>query len=326
MFPKLEYMEIDFQEAQNWLSNYKMLKLKELIILNSVHRPDLLYPFLYKMPNLEKLKLTSSYSGSLQSTNIGQHDRLRVVLQLKQLLICSSKLKDLGFERDQVLERLELLKLRDCDNLCNLCPSSVSLSYLTCLKLKRCNGLKNLVASSTAKTMVQLKTMKVIDCRQVEQIVSNDGSEEGKGIKIVFSKLISIELVGLMNMTSFCGYKNCEFEFPLLEILIVRTCPKMEKFSERGLIAPKLKDVYGVEGDKKAQWQWEGDLNDTIQEIFHDKVLFNLFNTISPNFMNFSYMGKKLKKHDWILQIHVFSNKALNGCTLRFYFFLIMFF
>ncbi|XP_027906841.1 uncharacterized protein LOC114166327 [Vigna unguiculata] len=270
-------MEIDFEEAQNWLSKYKMLKLKELIILNSVHRPDLLYPFLYKMPNLEKLKLTSSSSESLEtlrSTNNGQHDRLGVVLQLKQLFICSSDISDLGFERDQVLERLELLRLKGCYNLSNLCPSSVSLSYLTCLKLKRCHRLKDLVASSTAKTMVQLKTMKVINCRQVEQIVSNHRSEEGKGIKIVFSKLISIELVGLMNMTSFCGYKNCEFEFPLLEILIVRECPKMKKFSERESIAPKLKDIFRVEGDKKAKWQWEGDLNATIQKVFDDKLSF----------------------------------------------------
>ncbi|XP_027906929.1 uncharacterized protein LOC114166401 isoform X2 [Vigna unguiculata] len=277
VFPKLEYMEIDFEEAQNWLSNYKMLKLKELIILNSVHRPDLLYPFLYKMPNLEKLKLTSSYSESLEtlrSTNNGQQDRLGVVLQLKQLFICSSDISDLGFERDQVLERLELLRLKGCYNLSNLGPSSVSLSYLTSLKLKRCHRLKDLVASSTAKTMVQLKTMKVINCRQVEQIVSNHRSEEGKRIKIVFSKLISIELVGLMNMTSFCGYKNCEFEFPLLEKLIVRKCPKMKKFSERESIAPKLKDIFCVEGDKKAKWQWEGDLNATIQKIFDDKLSF----------------------------------------------------
>jgi len=50
------------------------------------------------------------------------------------------------------------------------------------------------MASSTGKSMVQLKTMKVIDCDEVEEIVSNEESEEGKVKKIVFSKLISIEL------------------------------------------------------------------------------------------------------------------------------------
>ncbi|BAT98035.1 hypothetical protein VIGAN_09164100, partial [Vigna angularis var. angularis] len=80
--------------------------------------------------------------------------------------------------------------------------------------------------------MVQLKTMKVINCPKVKEIVSNELSEEGTEMKIVFSKLITIELVKLVNLATFCSYKDCEFEFPSLEILIVRECLKMEKFSE----------------------------------------------------------------------------------------------
>ncbi|KAK7342367.1 hypothetical protein VNO80_25316 [Phaseolus coccineus] len=135
-----------------------------------------------------------------------------------------------------------------------------------------CNGLRNLMASSTAKTMVQLKTMKVILCSKLEQIVSNEGSEEGKVIKIVFNKLITVELEGLKKKRSFCSYKECEFEFPSLEIVIVRECPKMEKFSERESITPKLKNVFGVEGDEKAQWHWEGHLNATIQNVLNHNV------------------------------------------------------
>jgi len=51
----------------------------------------------------------------------------------------------------------------------------------------------------------------------------------------------------------------------------------MEKFSERRSIAPKLKNVFGVKGDEKAKWQWEGDLNATIQRVFNDKVLIHFF-------------------------------------------------
>jgi len=119
--------------------------------------------------------------------------------------------------------------------------------------------------------------MKVIGCDKVEEIVSNEGSEEGKGMKIVFSKLISVELVRLKDMRCFCSYKECDFEFPSLEILIVRECPKMDKFSERESIAPKLKNIFGVEGDERAKWQWEGDLNATIQKVFNDKVLTHFF-------------------------------------------------
>jgi len=133
------------------------------------------------------------------------------------------------------------------------------------------------MAFSTAQSMVQLKTMKVINCGNVKEIVSNEGSENGKEMKIVFSKLISIELVGLNYMRSFCSSRECEFDFPSLEILIVRECPNMEKFSERRPITPKLKNVFGVEGDEKTRWQWEHNLNATIQKVFNDKVLAHLF-------------------------------------------------
>ncbi|WVZ16593.1 hypothetical protein V8G54_009575 [Vigna mungo] len=268
-------MEIDLKEAQKLLPKYQMQCLKELIILGSVKSTDLLYPFMYRMPNLEKLKLTFSRFAeeSLTSSNI-EPQELGTVLKLKQLFVCFSDIKDIGFERYQVLQRLELLRLKGCHKLNTLAPSSVMLTYLTCLKLKNCNGLRNLMASSTAKSMVQLKTMKVIDCAEVEQIIRMEESEEGKVMKIVFSKLISIELVGLKNLASFCSHKECEFEFSSLEMFIVRECPKMEKFSEKRSIAPKLKNIFGVKGNEKSKWQWEGHLNATIQKIFNDKVSF----------------------------------------------------
>jgi len=266
-------MEIDFKEAQELLPKYQMHRLKELSLI-SVESVDLLNQFPYRVPNLEKLKFDSSnFEELVPKANIGRQKGLGIVLQLKELVFLNSQIKDLGFERGQLLQRLELLRLEDCDQLSNLAPPSVSLTYLTYLELKSCGGLRNLMAFSTAKSMVQLKTMKVIDCAEVEEIVSKEGSEEGKVMKIVFSKLISIELVGLNNLTSFCSHEECEFVFPSLEVLIVRECFKMRKFSERGSVTPKLKDVFGVEGDEKAKWQWEGDLNATIQKIFSDKVL-----------------------------------------------------
>ncbi|XP_027905979.1 uncharacterized protein LOC114165593 [Vigna unguiculata] len=264
---KLEYMEIDFMEAQNLLPKYPMHYLKELSLI-SVEGVDFLNQFPYRMPNLEKLKLSFSI-GFEPRANLAQQERLVIALELKELILLNATIKDLGFP---ILRRLELLSLEQCHGLSNLNPPSLSFTYLTCLKLKNCRGLRNLMASSTAKSMVQLKIMKVIDCHKVEEIVSNEGSEEGMMMmKIEFSKLISIELVGLRSMTSFCSYKECEFEFPSLEILIIRECLKMEKFSVREPIAPKIKDVFGVEGDEKTKWHWEGNLNATIHKIFSDK-------------------------------------------------------
>ncbi|XP_020208803.1 probable disease resistance protein At4g27220 [Cajanus cajan] len=275
LFPNLEYLKIDVDQAEKWLlSNtkmYRMHRLKELIISGEVSF-DSLYQFLYTMPNLEKLSLW--LFNLMSNAKIAAQERLGTVLQLKELVFSSSDIEDIGLERHPFLRRLELLTLQECDNLSILAPPSVSLTYLTYLEVKSCDGLRNLMASSTAKSLVQLKTMKVIHCDEIKEIISNEGNEK-ENIEIVFSNLITIELVSLKQLTSFCSNKNCKFKFPLLEILIVRECPKMETFSENLESAPpKLQNILAVEGEEEAKWQWEGDLNGTIQKVFNDKVSF----------------------------------------------------
>ncbi|KAK7292732.1 hypothetical protein RJT34_15584 [Clitoria ternatea] len=248
----LEYMEIGFQ-VEDWLQN----------------NTD-------KMPNLERLNLIfpqDLLEEFVPSPNIAPQERLGTVIQLKELFLLSSRIKDLGLEHDPVLQRLEFLGLDNCSELINLFPSSVSLTYLTCLEVKFCDRLKNLMASSTAKSLVQLKTMKVMQCA-VKEIVTNEGREEDGMTEIVFSKLVTIELVALKCLTSFCSYKKCEFMFPSLEILIVRECPMMETFTWSHISAPKLQNIIAVEGEVEVKWLWEGDLNATIQKVFQEKVSF----------------------------------------------------
>ncbi|RZC01728.1 Disease resistance protein [Glycine soja] len=268
IFPNLEFLHIDFDEAQKWLlSNtvkHPMHRLKELW-LSQVNDGERLCQILYRMPNLEKLHLWKAEHLLKESSE----SRLGTVLQLKELFLSWSEIKDIGLEREPVLQRLELLSLHWCHKLRNLGPPSVSLAYLTNLKVEDCKGLRNLMASSTAKSLVQLKSMKISECNELEEIVTNEGNEEAE--QIVFGKLITIELVRLKKLKSFCSYKKCEFKFPSLEVLIVRECPWMERFAEGGARAPKLQNIvtaYEV-GKEEAKWQWEGDLNATIQKGFN---------------------------------------------------------
>nr|KYP77148.1 hypothetical protein KK1_021420 [Cajanus cajan] len=186
------------------------------------------------MPNLEKLSLWES----VPSANIAPQERLGTVLQLKELVLSRSGINDIGLERLPFLRRLELLTLQRCHNLSILAPPSV------------------------------------IDCDQIKEIISNEGNEK-ENIEIVFSNLITIELVTLKQLTSFCSNKNYTFKFPLLKILIVRECCKMETFSKNPASAPKLqKNILAVEGEEEAKWQWESDLNGTIQKVFNDTRVF----------------------------------------------------
>ncbi|KHN04133.1 hypothetical protein glysoja_047827, partial [Glycine soja] len=279
IFPNLEFLHIDFDEAQKWLlSNtvkHPMHRLK-VLSLCKVNDGERLCQILYRMPNLEKLLFsTETRAGLTEAEHLLQESsesRLGTVLQLKELYLWLSKIKGIGFEREPVLQRLELLSLSECHILRNLAPPSVSLAYLTNLKVVHCNGLRNLMASSTAKSLVQLKSMKISHCNKLEEIVSDEGNEEAE--QIVFGKLITIELEGLKKLKSFCSYKNYEFKFPSLEVLIVRECPLMQRFTEGGARAPKLQNIvtaYEV-GKEEAKWQWEGDLNATIQEGFNKRL------------------------------------------------------
>ncbi|RDX65627.1 hypothetical protein CR513_55700, partial [Mucuna pruriens] len=309
VIPHLEHLEID-AVVGNWLQSniekYQMHCLKGLTLF-FVHTVKCLHQYLCRMPNLERLNLIFSWlllDKLVPSANIAPQDRLGTVLQLKELFLWNSKIKDIGFEQDPVLQRLELLSLRDCYELRNLAPPSVSFIYLTYLEVINCEGLENLMASSTAKSLVQLKTLKVIQC-QVKEIVINEGNEKDDK-EIVFSNLITIELVSLKYLKSFCSNQSFQFKFPSLEILIVRECPMMETFTVSHASAPKLQNILTVHGEQEAKWQWTGDLNATIQKVFKDKVCLkytkNLKLSEYPEFI------EQLWHHNYLVQQKNFSN------------------
>ncbi|XP_057720697.1 uncharacterized protein LOC130935134 [Arachis stenosperma] len=274
----LEYMDIDSKEAK-WLKRnirkYHMHCLKQLC-LRSLPNVEILYWFLHRIPNLERLELSSPHydiQELVPSGNTALQERLGTVLQLKELIVTSSNIKDIGFERDPVLQRVERLVLFYCRKLINLVKPSVSLTHLTYLEIHYCSELKSLMSSSTAKSLVQLTTMKISDCK-LKEIVINEGNAKDTQVDIVFGKLITIEFRSLKKLTSFCSCKNCEFSFPSLEKLILRNCPKMTTFTESDIKAPKLQNVLSVDEREEEIWYWEGDLNATIKKAFAEKVSF----------------------------------------------------
>ncbi|MED6158201.1 hypothetical protein PIB30_030586 [Stylosanthes scabra] len=274
----LEYMDIDPKEAK-WLKSniqkYHMHCLKQLC-LRSLPNIEILYWFLHRIPNLERLELSSTHydiQELVPSGSTALQERLGTVLQLKELIVTSLNIKDIGFERDPVLQRLEHLVLFYCRKLINLLKPSVSLTHLTYLEIHYCSELKNLMSSSTAKSLVQLTTMKISDCK-LKEIVTDEGNDKETQVDIIFGKLERIEFRSLGNLTSFCSCKSFKFSFPSLEKLILRNCPKMTTFTESDTKAPKLQNVLSVDGKEEEKWYWEGDLNATIKKAFAEKVSF----------------------------------------------------
>ena len=162
-------------------------------------------------------------------------DKIGVVMQLKELELKSLlSLEETGFEHDPLLQRIERLVISRCMKLTNLVSSKVFYSYMTHLEVMNCRSMRNLMTSSTAKSLVQLTTMKVSLCEIIVEIVAEN--EEEKVQEIEFRQLKSLELVSLQNLTSF----SSDFKFPSLESLVVTECPQMKKFSKVQR-APNLK-------------------------------------------------------------------------------------
>ncbi|XWS30669.1 hypothetical protein CRYUN_Cryun23aG0006400 [Craigia yunnanensis] len=164
-------------------------------------------------------------------------------------------------------QNLRSLEVEDCCKLKNLVPSSVSLQNLMTLDVTRCDGIIKLVTYSTAKSLVQLRYMRISQCYGIEEIIAC-GEDEVKD-EISFPQLKHLELQFLPNLESFCSSRNCRFGFPSLEILCVEYCPYMKIFAQGGLNTPILQKVQlQAWGDKE---RWEGSLNNTIEKMFGEE-------------------------------------------------------
>ncbi|WJX17434.1 hypothetical protein P8452_07353 [Trifolium repens] len=174
-----------------------------------------------------------------------------------------------GFRIDPVLEFLEHLWVDSCPSLINLLPSSVTFTHLVHLEIKDCNGLTKLITSSTAQSLINLTTLKIEACNSLEEIILGE-----ENVPITFISLQILMLECLPNLNQFCSTK-CFVKFPLLELVIVRECPRMKVFSEGYISTPNLRKVKIAENDE--EWFWKGNLNDTIKTMFEDKVAFGKF-------------------------------------------------
>ncbi|RHN79199.1 putative leucine-rich repeat domain, L domain-containing protein [Medicago truncatula] len=169
---------------------------------------------------------------------------------------------------DPVLQLLETICVYQCSSMIKLVPSSVTFSYMTDLEVTNCNGLINLISHSTAKSLVKLTTMKIKMCNWLEDIVNGKEDETNE---IVFCSLQTLELISLQRLCRFCSCP-CPIKFPLLEVVVVKECPRMELFSLGVTNTTNLQNVQTDEGN-----HWEGDLNRTIKKMFCDKVAFGEF-------------------------------------------------
>ncbi|XP_068484978.1 uncharacterized protein [Phaseolus vulgaris] len=269
----LEYMSISWKEAE-WLQLYivsvhRMHKLKSLV-LSGLKNTEIVFWLLNRLPKLESLTLMNCLVKEFwASTNPVTDAKIGVVVQLKELMFNNVWfLQNIGFKHCPLLQRVERLVVSGCLKLKSLMPPMASFSSLTYLEVTDCLGLLNLMTSSTAKSLVQLVTLKVSLCESMKRIVKQD--EETQVIE--FRQLKVIELVSLESLTCFCSSKKCVLKIPSLENLLVTDCPEMKTFCKKQS-APSLRKIHVAAGENDT-WYWEGDLNATLQKISTGQVSY----------------------------------------------------
>ncbi|CAJ2639485.1 unnamed protein product [Trifolium pratense] len=280
VIPNLKELRINHKEANVILQaqNSSALFTKMTFLgLSQYNIEDATFPywFLQNVQTLESLFVEWSCFKKIFQDE-GQISEKKTYPQLKRLTLNQlHKLQHIceeGFKIDPVLELLEYLDVKFCSSLLSLFPSSVTLHHLEYLEITNCNGLKNLITSPTAKNLDKLILLKVKDCNSLEEIITG---EENVGIAFISLGLLILD--SLPSLTKFCSSK-CFLKFPMLEEVIVRECPRMKIFSEENTSTPNLRKVKIAEND---EWLWKGILNDTITNIFEDKVAFRKFNCLA---------------------------------------------
>ncbi|XP_060668517.1 uncharacterized protein LOC132799817 [Ziziphus jujuba] len=121
-----------------------------------------------------------------------------------------------------------------------------------------------------------LKSLRVANCRSMEEVVAKTEEEinnvNAESYVVSFPNLVSIELYFLNNLCCLCQQPYA-FEFPFLETLQIRKCPKLQTFITANK-PPKTPNLMGVQLDDKYMEILEQDLNGTIRHCFEANQTF----------------------------------------------------
>ncbi|XP_044486364.1 probable disease resistance protein At4g27220 [Mangifera indica] len=162
------------------------------------------------------------------------------------------------------LPNLQILQVFRCHCLTILMSSAMPFKNLKTLEVDSCDGLAKVLTSEATKTLVNLTTVRIRECKLLIEVIAHKGDKEEE---IVFGQLKVLELHCLSSLAFFCS-ANYSFKFPCLEQVIVSQCPKLNVFSQGVLSTPLLKKVQLTEPSDDVEYYWNDDLNSTIQQMF----------------------------------------------------------
>jgi len=165
---------------------------------------------------------------------------------------------------------------------------------LRILKVQHCGNLCSLFSPSIARSLVQLRHLRVYSCHMMEEITTKEDeeSEGSNNAKIVFPFLNKLELRYVPNLKCFCS-GTFNIDLPSCEEMIIEKCPNMTTFCYGSVTTPKLLRIY------KGSYEYVdimGDLNMTI--FYANESLkvhtFSICNHIKGHDKNFAFLSELL--------------------------------
>jgi len=233
-------------------------------------KDSLPFDFFHKVPNLFSLAVQKWFGLKeiFPSQKLQVHNN--VLAGLKRLSLWElSELECIGLEHTWVQPystKLELLKLYECPLVERIVYGAVSFINLKELYVERCEKMEYLFTFATLKSLVKLETLFIENCESIKEIIKKD-DEDGCD-EMVFGRLRSIKLNSLPKLVSFYS-GNATLQCSYLKTLMIAECPNMITFSQ-GVI--KVSRFLEIQTSKDSDSTFHGDLNTTIQKLFHNQV------------------------------------------------------
>lgn len=262
----------DFEELKlNWddtinqtydrLETQFSCKLEVLGLYNKNRSTVFPWVFVQGLYNLKELDIFNFFLEEICPCGIVDNEGQYVEMFERLTTLHLSKMPKLmhlwkeNSQQGRGIQKLESLHVSYCGRLKNLVPSSMCFRNLYTLEVFRCHGLISLATSSTVKSLVQLKELRLLGCKRMIEIVTNEGEGEA-GDEICFNQLKYLSLYDLPALGSFFHLGNCTIKFPSLGSLYVARCPELKIFSNRVLRMQKL-EFFRLDGN-----YWSADQED----------------------------------------------------------------
>nr|KYP76994.1 hypothetical protein KK1_021257 [Cajanus cajan] len=166
----------------------------------------------------------------------------------------------------RVCKELQKLCISSCPDLTTLVHSAVSFSNLKHLSIKDCHKLRYLFTSTTARQLVFLEEMYVVECKSMEQIILDEEVLRITSEAIKFEQLTTIILDSLPKLLYFYSGSDTLELSSLMRVLIWK-CPHMTIFSRGDIHAESFMGIQ-VSLDPNQDLLFYQDLNTTVKGMF----------------------------------------------------------